>query len=97
MVAERGPVEVGVNVTFTVQLPPAATGLAQVSVSAKSSPMAISLTTIAIVPVFVTVTDCISLWVWTGCAAKVSAVGATIAVVAGAVAVINGICQMPRP
>jgi len=74
-----------------------ATGLPQVSVSAKSPPMAICLTAIGIVPAFVTVTDCDTLCVCTACGANVSVVGVTVAAVTVAAAVISGICQMPRP
>lgn len=78
----RVPVVVGVNVTISVQLPPAASVLEQVFVCAKSPVAAPMERVVDTVPVFFTVTGLLALVVPTVCDAnvKLDGVGVTITV-----------------
>jgi hypothetical protein len=94
----RLPVAVGVNVTWIVQLPPAATVVFwQLSVSLKSPLIAIAVGVRATLPVFVRVTVCVLLAVPNTWLAKVSDAGLAVAVATLGPAVQSGVCHTPRP
>lgn len=78
----RVPVVVGVNVTISVQLPPAASDVEQLFVCAKSPVAAPMESVVDSVPVFFTVTDWLELVVPTVCEGnvKLDGVGVTMTV-----------------
>src|SRR5512135_203946 len=79
----RWPTAPGVNVTLIVQLPPVFTDAPHVLVCANSPDAAIPEIESAPVPVFVSVTVCGALVVWTGSPANVKLVGASATAGAG--------------
>src|SRR5437667_12525333 len=94
----RVPDAVGENVTLMAQVPPTATELPQLSVSAKSPLVEIVVIAKAAEPVFVSVTVCAALVVPTVWLAKVSEAGERLAVVVDAVPVPvrPAVCGLPE-